>query len=505
MSKSSGKSSVAAARSVPLDTALPPESRALTLPWIIAFAFLLTLAACALWWPLNRIPVNDAINYNEGWNAYVQQTVANGGKIYGEAPTLSYTNYPPVSFYVVAFFGKFAQNVNFAGRWVSLLSYLAIVVLSGLTIQRISGDWRASAYAALSAAVLLAVYKQERIGMNDPHLLGMAFAALGLYLAVFDAESKAPLHASAVMFALSVFTKQTLLAYPAAVALYLFLYHRPRFLAWVITAAGASVALLAFTFVAGGSHFLEHLGLPRTYSLSYMVPPLASFLIVCGAGASIAVAWAATWPKEKDHRLVLWIFGLGTASGLVYLTGQGSDGNLLFDSVVGIALCFGCLAARLPEWSGALPRRNAFMAVALAAPFLACVVAIAGFWPLNVAQSESAARRHQEFDQLVQAVRAQPGPAMCENLLVCFEAGKPKVYDVYVAGNLLAAGKLREADILALLDQKKFGAIQLDRPGTNQPITVNSRPRFTPRMMTHIFSNYREALGVSDYAVYVPR
>src|SRR3954471_10566191 len=103
--------------------------------------------------------------------------------------------------------------------------------------------------------------------MNDPHLLGMAFGAFGLYCLVRDPESPAWLRASAVAFAVSLFTKQSVIAIPIAAAIYLLQTSRRRFFTWITAAAASSVVLLALTFVIGGSHFVEHFGLPRSYSL----------------------------------------------------------------------------------------------------------------------------------------------------------------------------------------------------------------------------------------------
>jgi hypothetical protein len=475
------------------------------LPWTIAFALLLVLTATVLWWPISRIGVNDAINYNEGWNSYIQQTAANGGKIYGEAPLLSYTNYPPVSFYVVGLLSKATGNVTMTGRWVSLLSLLVVAALSAMTVQRISGYWRAGLYSGLAILVYVTVLKPDRIGMNDPHLLGMALGAAGLYCAVRDPESDAWLRGSAAAFALSLFTKQTLLAFPAAVAIYLFVHFRRRFAVWLIAAAAISGALLAFTFAVAGSHFLEHLGLPRTYTLSNVFAPLASYVLSCSPAIAVVAAWAVIQPTDPGSRLAIHAFGLSTVAGCVFVSGAGGEGNLLFDSVVALALCLGVLGAKLPGWAATTPRPAAFAAIVLTAPFVAAIFPVLAAAPANAAQAASAAQRQQEFERLVQFVQSQPGPALCESLLACFEAGKPKLYDAYVVSNLLSTGKLREAEVLALIEQRRFNVIQLDRPETNRPITIQGHSRFSPAFMTRLFTNYREGFSVSGYAAFVPR
>lgn len=65
--------------------------------------------------------------------------------------------------------------------------------------------------------------------MNDPHLLGMALGFTGLWLYLRSNGSMRWLCLSAVAFSLSLFTKQSLLAIPAAVVLDLLLASRKRF------------------------------------------------------------------------------------------------------------------------------------------------------------------------------------------------------------------------------------------------------------------------------------
>src|SRR5262245_53987967 len=104
-------------------------------PWWIAFAFLGVLAVLLVWQPITRIQARYQINYNEGWNAYPQQVVANGGRIFASPPGREYWNYPAVSFHVVGWLAKVTHDVNLTGRWVSLFAFLAVVILTGMTAQ----------------------------------------------------------------------------------------------------------------------------------------------------------------------------------------------------------------------------------------------------------------------------------------------------------------------------------------------------------------------------------
>ena len=185
-----------------------------TTPWWIAWSFLAVLALVEVWLPLSRAGAHYEIGYNEGWNAYLQQAVTDGARLYGKEPVYAFANYPPLSFHLVGWLGKLTHDVTRTGRWISVLSFFTVAALTGLTVHRLTRSRQSALYAALSLVIFVGALKADRIGMNDPHLLGMAFIAFGFYAYVRDPESPRWLRISAIAFVLGLFTKQTLLAFP---------------------------------------------------------------------------------------------------------------------------------------------------------------------------------------------------------------------------------------------------------------------------------------------------
>ena len=174
--------------------------------WIAVFAGLSVLLIVLVWGPLSRIGVHYSIGYNEGNAAYFSRQAVTGPPLYAVPPKFVYIDYPPLSYYLVGMAGKLAGNYVAAGRWISLFAYLAIGVLAGLVVRVLSGYARAGVYAALSWCIWLAAFDPTRIGFNDPHLLAVMFGMAGLYCYVRDPESKRWLAASAVLFAVGLFT-----------------------------------------------------------------------------------------------------------------------------------------------------------------------------------------------------------------------------------------------------------------------------------------------------------
>lgn len=119
---------------------------------------------------------------------------------------------------------------------------------------RLSGSQATGVYCGLYWVIGLEVWTPDRIGVNDPQLLGMALQALGLlaFLARTPDQIGRPgglvrnvtyLIASVALFSLSLFVKYNLLALPVELTLSLMLYRCWRELAvwFVVTVAHGSL------------------------------------------------------------------------------------------------------------------------------------------------------------------------------------------------------------------------------------------------------------------------
>src|SRR5947209_15052168 len=234
--------------------AMPPHESAQTgdAPWIAAFGLLSIMMAALIWMPLAKIPSPSTAAITEGFNTYYESAAAHGDRIYANPPRYTYANYPPLSYHLIAWLAS--RNFNVTGRWLSFAAYLAIGVFAALIVHRLSNSWRLGAYAGMCWLVWLAAFDPARVSFNDPHVLGIAFSLAALYCFVRAPESVRWLCLSAVLFAISLFTKHSLVAFPAAVAVQLFLSSRKRFFTWSIAAALACSILLSITLAADGPY-----------------------------------------------------------------------------------------------------------------------------------------------------------------------------------------------------------------------------------------------------------
>jgi hypothetical protein len=475
--------------------------------WAVALWVMLILATALVWWPLARIPARFEINYNEGWNAYLQTAAAAGRPIYGQPPQDVYANYPPLSFHLIGMVGRITGSVLMAGRWISAASFFAIALLIGLTVRRLTGAARCGVYAGLSFVIFIGVFQPEYIGMNDPHLLGMAFGMAGLYCLVSAGSNGPMLSFSAAMFALSLFTKQSLVAAPVAAAIYLLRTSRRDLMRWLGTAAAVSAVLLVLIFALDGRYFPQHMALKRSYSLenAWMGAAWGPYLVLFQVAIAAAFRWAV-FARGAMRLLVVASLALTHAFAAWFAMGGGVNRNILFEPIAWLAVTLGLAAPYAARWSAGEPNRKPMLAVLLLLPFLVPGVGLKmGRMHSDFAEWDRRDLTEREFAQVVRTVGASAGSALCERPLVCFLAGKPQQYDMFVMQQRLQTGSLSEADLLRFLNDRRFGAIQLLLPERAAPLEAAGQRHCAPGFLNRLRSDWDLAVKTSDDVVFTPR
>ncbi len=475
---------------------------------IVWLALLLLLGMCALaalWYPVLRISQYSDINYNEGWNTYRAQMAALGEPLYGQPPRFTVTNYPLLSFHVLGLLGRWVGGFTAAGRWLALASLVLLALAVAALVQQFTRQWRLAVYAAVLCVMGLAVFSPDRVGMNDPQLFGLVLSFAGLCLYARDPRSVWFLTASAVVFALSLFTKHNLLAFPGAVGLHLVLNKAwKNFLVWSAALAVACCGLLLLTFRWDGSYFFSHLLAPRGYSLlggwGHIVPYLLAFQIPF----AVAVLWSVRHAASPTRNLLVLAFLLAHIFGFGFAGGDGVSENVLFDALIMVAVITAIGIADL-EWRLIGLRLGALMLLlVLGMPFLG----ILSLLPSQLI-SEHHARKLQptfdaEFRRAVGFLQSRPGPALCEDLLLCYDAGKPPLYDAFYANGQEKIGRIHEAQIVQFFEDSHFSTIEIAIPA-DQPLVPLARDRFSEPVMRLILDLYRPAVRDSQFVLLVPK
>ncbi len=485
-------------------------------------ALMLAMIAALLWLPLRRIGGDCQINYNEGWNAYKQTMARNGQPLYGARPDAltGATTYPPVSFHLIGALARLHHgDVVTTGRWLSLVALAATGVFVGLIVRELGVDALVAAFAALLYILGIAVFLPDRLGMNDPQLLGEAFTTAGLYLYVKwysrGRERTRLLIAAALLFCLGGFTKQNLLAFPAAVGLDLLLRWRRRFAVWLAAMVGFAGVFMALTVAVDGRYFFAHLLFQRTYNFDNALVSLTQFYLVSFQGiVLVAIVWMLLRVRSCPLLGVAFVL----ASGLAFWLsgGDGVDLNIYFNAfAAGVLICGVAVAEFDGEKLGAdgEPSRHGpvgFKGAALMAALMMCgAIAVPDRIETDHFRGKSLASDDAEFRKAVNLLKETPGPAICENLLLCYRAGKPYVLDTFVASDQLDLGNLDDDAIPAMLRSRKFGAVELEvlpeEAASDSAPLVRRRPRFSEESTDALLQNYTLQVRSSHMLVFVPK
>jgi hypothetical protein len=476
------------------------------LPWTLTWCALGLLFLALVWYPASKLSAHYSFTSNEGFNTYLEAAAAGGNQIYGSPPVYVYANYPPVSFHLIGWLAAFTHDVNLTGRWLSFFAYLAIGGLIALIVERLSRSWRLAVYSCLCWLIWIAAFDVARVGLNDPHLLGIAFSLAGLYCYVRDPESSRWLCISAVVFGVSLFTKQSLISFPAAVAIQLALTSRKRLAIWLGAAAGACTILLLLTLAVDGRYFFNHLMLPRVYYPADIWSSLGSYLSFIQVAFVAALIWAFRVTSVASTGWLLWGFPIAHVVGAFYCGGAGAGVNHLFDAMIFTAIMVGLALPDLPLVMQGARFRSAALAFLLIVPFfLSSLIVLARRLPADFGHKpDETARTEAEFAGVSDFLRAQPGPALCETLLLCYAAGKPEAYDPFAVDQLIRTGKIPQEQVVQLIASRQFAAIQIDW-NANEPMQPSPRLRFPGPVMRALFSSYQPAIRSGKYAVFTLR
>jgi hypothetical protein len=96
-------------------------------------------------------------------------------------------------------------------------------------------------------------------------------------------------------------------------------------------------------------------------------------------------------------------------------------------------------------------------------------------------------RAEAEFAFVTGILKAQPGPALCENLPICYAAGKPEEYDAFPMSQLMRTSRTWPDRIAQLIQSRHFRAIQFEWHAS-EPMDARPRVQFPGPVMRALFA-----------------
>ena len=385
------------------------------------------LAGVRLAWSVAAILQPEEIIHTEAIVYDSAARILRGEPLYqplGRAPH-TVTPYTPLYYWLTAALQLILGAGFGPGRGLSFLSGLAVATLVGYLVGRRTGSYFAVVFGALLflalgvAPVWLAVYREQ--------LLGVALA-LGAVATLSGGTTPRRVLLAALLAALAILTKQTLIAAAIAGSVWLWQQDRAlaaRFGAVVLSVAGGTCLLLELTT---GAFFpntvVTNVNPFHGDALASNVRAFAYFQLGPVAAATLYLLWLRRHRRLRDDLLFLYwlaaalpILGLGKVAATFNYWIEFAAVTAVLATLAIWESSFGAFRTkRLLAWA---PTALLGITVASVAPATAAL-AVPGFsalWPDPT--------RTEQFRSVVERVELERGEVLADPLDVIPLAGRP--------------------------------------------------------------------------------
>jgi hypothetical protein len=472
-------------------------------------AVILLMGLCVImtaWFPLLSLTSLPSENYNEGWNAYRQWMTVEGQPLYGSHSALWTTNYPFLSFHIVGLLGAAKENMVLVGRIVSFASLVATSVLIGAIVRGATGSNSGALYAGLCLFSWLAAFNGAGRASNDPELLSVAITTFGLFAYLKDPRAIVWSALSAAAFAVSFFTKHDLVAFPLSVGVHLLMTRNwPSFVTFCTAGLVAAGLLLALSFHLDGPYFFADLLQPRAYMLENLREQTFHYLLHFLVPLIFAVVFL--WrDRATPCRSLLFTLLISTNLAAIYFSGgDGVGSNIFYAPLMADLISFVIAVCWLERKVLKEPRAWRSFRTALTVSTMVGVLMVPFQLYLDILGELRMPATTKAAQQAIALLGSTHGPAMCEDMLLCYNAGKPIDYDPYYVKDQILIGRLQESSILAMLIAHHYAAIQINGVVDTASLAHRKAGRFTKPFLHTFLAQYRPILVHRSYSVFVPR
>ncbi len=476
-----------------------PQPISLTRKLVLALCAVFTLVASL--YPIARAFFRTDRNYNEGWNVYNSDLVAHHQLIYPAQYAWTGVNYPMLSFVLNAQLHRLTHEYLFTGRILSILAMLLCALLVAAICRRLEATPYAAALAGLFTFALFATAASAYIGMDDPQLPALVFFLTAFWIYLRDRTGYANLLLVAFIFVLGISTKHNSVDFPFVVLLdLLFLRAFTRALWFSVCGIALGALSIALHIRFGGPFFAAQILAPRAFSWSFafhagsnVFKPLLVLLLI-----SLYTAWKVL--RSPLRRIAGMLLIAGLVFGIYFGGGSGVNVNSKFTAFLAMAILIGLWLSDLEQAPDTKPAYDLVPLLLFSLLLFPWLKNRSEHPVLGLAAMKT---KQIQYDEEVALLRAHPGPALCESILRCFDAGKPYVYDPFNATRLIEFGKLDPQVMIDRIQHREFAVIQLENPVPAERAYHSSR--FAPTILDAIESAYTPVLHHDDATLYIPK
>jgi hypothetical protein len=476
---------------------------------------LMALCGAILLWtsalPFSRAFLLMEIDYNEGWNVYNAQKVADHQPLYPTTYAWTTVNYPALSFHLVAAMGRSTSDYLFAGRILSLAGLCLSGVFAGLIVWHTMRSRSAAWLSGLFLVAFFCAIANGYVGMDDPQMLAQAFFMAGIYVYLRGNRQGWALELTALLFVVGGNIKHNLIEFPLAVLLDLLFSSPRKALRFAVGGALMAAFSVVLTRQIDGAAYVSCLLTSRSYSALAGIGNMLSLPFYSPLPTVAALLMAYICWKNPARRVLALLLLCALAIDTYFSGGSGVDINGIFGSMLAIVLLCGVFWADFSRLS--LVSRLPLGQTLARSPLAVCSIFFLGLAvPMirsgNGRTDKVLQERREEvrrFAAEVAYLRQQPGSALCESILRCADAGKPYVYDPFNATRFVEQGRLDANVIMDRLRNHEYGAVQLYDSVEEKIANPDAQMCFTVPILRAIAEYYRPGLENEDGVIYLPK
>jgi hypothetical protein len=258
---------------------------------------------------------------------------------------------------------------------------------------------------------------------------------------------------------------------------------------------------IGLNLLIGGPFFISNLLTSRTFLLVKSRNLFLLFYSPLGLPLAVSAFWSIWQFHNRQARVISFYFFSSLLIGVALGGGAGVNNNTFFDNCFAMSIIMGACLDLL--WRAPIPILGTGRPWRFLVPVL-LYSTVAMMFVMEAIKTPDALSGLRELERQYEAevsfLVARPGPAICESMLRCYDAGKPFILDPFNSTSLVRSGKLSSDEIVKEIDEKKYGAIE-----TRNPVTMRLNGSFPEDVLDAIARNYLEAVKAPDCHIYVPR
>jgi hypothetical protein len=252
--------------------------------------------------------------------------------------------------------------------------------------------------------------------------------------------------------------------------------------------------------IADGPYLLADIMHKRAYRLADAFSQSGLYLLVFLPFFGISAAWVYRNHGCARRRPLVIGWLVAHAAGLVFSGGDGTGRNIFFEAIVLDAIIVVIAYHDLFSRKG-VPVMSA--ALLLAAPMLFPLFLLPGEVSGSLREWQRLPVMQDDFAEGVGLLRGSSSPVLCENLLMCYQAGKQSAFDLYFVQDQIKTGRISEDGIVDLVASRRLAMVEIGDVDGPEP-AARSRARFTGRFMQTLLKQYRVVLRTPEFTVLVP-